>query len=143
MITKTRELLRAPAILARRWFLVQVYGMDIARTARISWGTKLDKTHPRGVHIGDESYCASGCLILTHDYVKGLHVDTFIGKRCFIGANAIIMPGVTIGDCTVVGAGAVVTKSVPPACIVVGNPAKVIRSGIQTIRFGQIVHNTH
>ncbi|MGH7245867.1 MAG: acyltransferase [Candidatus Levyibacteriota bacterium] len=50
-----------------------------------------------------------------------------IGKYVWIGTHAIILPGVTIGDNAVIGAGTVVTKSVPANCIVVGNPAKIIR----------------
>ena len=48
-----------------------------------------------------------------------------IGKDCWIGARAVILPGVTIGDCSVVAAGSVVTKDVPPYTMVAGNPAKV------------------
>lgn len=50
-----------------------------------------------------------------------------IGEDCWIGGGAIITPGVTIGDRTIVGAGSVVTKDLPPDCVAVGNPAKVIR----------------
>ncbi len=50
-----------------------------------------------------------------------------IGNDVWIGANSVIMPGVTIGDGAVVGAGAVVTKDVPPYAIVVGVPAKVVK----------------
>ena len=49
-------------------------------------------------------------------------------RGCWIGANAILLPGVTIGENSVIGAGSVVTKSVPPFSIAVGNPARVIRS---------------
>ena len=123
----------------RYWFLVRVYGMDIASSARISWGMRLDRTYPKGIHIGEESYCASGCLILTHDYSRGMRKDTYVGKRCFLGANSIVLPGVHIGDSVIVGAGAVVTKDVPDNCIVAGNPGRVIRHGITTSRFGQLV----
>lgn len=51
----------------------------------------------------------------------------FIGNDVWIGANSVIMPGVTIGDGAVIGAGAVVTKDVPPYAIVVGVPAKVVK----------------
>lgn len=47
-------------------------------------------------------------------------------KGCWIGANSIILPGVTIGRNSVIGAGSVVTKSIPDYCVAVGNPAKVI-----------------
>lgn len=50
-----------------------------------------------------------------------------IGNHCFIGANSIIMPGVTLADYTVVGAGSVVTHSTKtPGCVIAGNPARLI-----------------
>lgn len=113
--------------------------MDIASTASISFQAKLDKTNPRGIHIGHETYVAAGAMVLTHDYVNAKHGDTYIGERCFIGANAIIMSDISIGDELIVGAGAVVTKDVPSNCIVAGNPARIIRTGIKTKRFGQII----
>ena len=51
-----------------------------------------------------------------------------VGRECWIGAGAIIMPGVTIGDQTVIGAGSVVTKNMPNRVVAVGNPARVMRS---------------
>jgi acetyltransferase-like isoleucine patch superfamily enzyme len=51
-----------------------------------------------------------------------------IGKRVWIGENACILPGVSIGDGAVIGAGSVVTKDIPPNSIAAGNPAKVIRT---------------
>lgn len=50
-----------------------------------------------------------------------------IGNNVWLGGGAIVLPGVTIGDDSVVGAGAVVTKDVPPRSVVVGNPARIIR----------------
>jgi acetyltransferase-like isoleucine patch superfamily enzyme len=72
---------------------------------------------------------------MSHDHVKRvegmpLMVDTVIGENCLIGIGAFIMPGVKVGDQVIVGAGSVVTKDVPPNCIVAGNPAKIIKTGI-------------
>ncbi len=88
--------------------------------------------------LGGESYIASGAIIFTHDFSRSIHKDTHIGKRCFIGANAIIMCGVTIGDEVIVGSGAIVTKDVPSNCIVAGNPARIIKEGIKTGTFGKL-----
>lgn len=126
---KLRESIRLIAIRLRHAYFTGLLGMDIATSARISFGTRLDKTNPKGIHIGEESYTASGAIIFTHDFCRGIHRDTRIGKRCFIGANAIIMCGVRIGDNVVVGSGAIVTKDVPSGCIVAGNPAKIIKEG--------------
>ena len=50
-----------------------------------------------------------------------------LGKRVWIGSGAIVLPGVTIGDNSVIGAGSVVTKDVPENCVYGGNPAKLIK----------------
>ena len=136
-----RDFVRLLAIWARHLFLCKVYGMDIAASARVSWGAKLDKTNPRGVHIGEESYITSGALVLSHDFSRTLNADTRIGKRCFVGANAVIMAGIEIGDEVVVGAGSIVTKSIPSGSIVAGNPARILKTGVRTGRFGKIVDN--
>lgn len=139
MIKKIREFIRLIVISIRYFYLTKVRKMDIAQSARISVGTHLDKVNPRGIHIGEESYTTSGAIIFTHDYCRGIHCDTYIGKQCFIGANAIIMCGVRIGDNVVVGSGAIVTKDVPSNCIVAGNPARIIKEGIKTRKFGQLI----
>ncbi len=136
-----RGKIREGVIRVKQYIYIYIYGMDISRTARISVGATLDKTYPKGIHIGDETYIASGAIVFTHDFSRGLHVDTIIGKRCFIGANAIIMCGVKIGDSVIVGAGAIVTKEVPSYCIVAGNPAKVIKENIQTGKYGKMRKN--
>lgn len=133
-----RERIRLVVITCRMKYL-RIYGMTIDSTARISWGTKLDKTNGGGIFIGEESYIASGAIVFAHDFSRGIHAKTIIGKQCFIGANAIIMPGITIGDNSIVGAGAVVTKDVPNNSIVAGNPAKVIREGIKTGMYGKLI----
>lgn len=50
-----------------------------------------------------------------------------IGKNCWIGANAVILPGITICDNVVVGAGSVVTKDLPDNVVAVGNPCRILR----------------
>lgn len=139
LIVRLRNAIRFIMLWCRHKYLICVYHMDIASTARISWGVALDRTYPCGIHIGCDSYVASGTVILAHDFCRGLHLDTRIGKRCFIGCCAVILPGVNIGDSVVVGAGSVVTRDVPSGCIVAGNPARVIREGIQTGEYGRIV----
>lgn len=137
MIALLRNFIRV-MVLNLQHAIYILYGMNIHKSARISYGAKLDKTNPKGIHIGEESYVASGAIVFTHDFCRAIHKDTHIGKRCFIGANAIIMCGVTIGDEVIVGSNAIVTKDVPDNCIVAGNPAKIIKDGIHTKRFGQI-----
>lgn len=138
-MTRLRNFIRLIVIFIRHWILNVLYGMHIHKTARISYGAKLDKTNPKGIHIDEESYVASGAIVFAHDFSRGVHKDTFIGKRCFLGANSIVMCGITIGDEVIVGAGSVVTKDVPSGCIVAGNPARIIREGIHTSKYGKMI----
>ena len=84
--------------------------------------------------IGRNCYVAPnvGLITTNHDvYDVTKHVagkDIVLGEKCWIGMNSMILPGVTLGPHTVVGAGSVVTHSFPQGnCVVAGNPAKVIR----------------
>ncbi len=90
------------------------------------------------VTIGSHVNLAQGITVtaLNHNFAeKGLRIDeqgvstnpVTIGNDIWIGANAVILPGVTIGDHSVVAAGAVVTKDVPPHTLVAGVPAKIIK----------------
>ncbi len=127
-------------IVKLKWlYYTKFWGMNIDPTASFSLSIKLDKTNPKGVHIAAETYIAFDAAILSHDLTRGLYLDTRIGRRCFIGARSIILPGIEIGDESIVGSGSVVTKSVPPRSIVAGNPARIIRSDIEIIsRYGRV-----
>ncbi|HEX9169180.1 MAG TPA: DapH/DapD/GlmU-related protein [Roseiarcus sp.] len=96
----------------------------------------LDKTNPRGVHIGAGTYVSSGVDILAHDSAHLQHVDTWVGERCHVGAEAVICPGVKVGDGCIVAPGAVVMRDVAADCVVVGNPARVVEKGIRTGKYG-------
>ncbi|WP_034999048.1 acyltransferase [Beijerinckia mobilis] len=132
--------LRTCLVGIKKLYYVHVWKMDLHPTCTFSLKTHLDITNPKGIHIGPYSYLAFGATILAHDRTRGLRKHTRIGRNCFIGARSIILPGVTVHDGSIVGAGAVVTRDVPPACIVAGNPAKVIKSGIETELYGRIIN---
>jgi acetyltransferase-like isoleucine patch superfamily enzyme len=131
--------LRRLLVETKRLYFCKIWGMDIDPTCDFSLSARFDKTNPKGVHVGADTYVAFDAAILSHDLTRGKSVDTWIGKRCFIGARSIILPGITIGDECIVGSGSVVTKDVPPRCIVGGNPAKVIRTDIVVGRFGRLL----
>lgn len=87
-----------------------------------------------GIEIGDHTNLGPGVGLISanHDPVaneRWLKAPPIrLGRHCWLGMNAIILPGVTLGDYTIVGAGSVVTKSHPDGhCILAGNPAKVVR----------------
>ncbi|OEK14862.1 capsular biosynthesis protein [Staphylococcus saprophyticus] len=86
------------------------------------------------IYIGKGSYIAPNVGIITanHDinnlstHIEGM--DVRIGKNCWIGMNSVVLPGVILGDNTIVGAGSIVTKSFSKGNIVIaGNPAKIVK----------------
>ena len=87
------------------------------------------------IRIGKGTWIAPnvGLITANHD-IRNLEnhapgKDIIIGEKCWIGMNAVILPGVTLGPSTIVGAGAIVTHSFPEGnCVIAGNPAKVIRT---------------
>ena len=122
---------------AYRWYYTRVWGMDIHPSAQFSLSARFDKTFPKGVHVGRNSYVAFESRILCHDRTRGLYLHTRVGENCFVGGRSLILPGVEIGDNCVIGAGSVVTKSVPPRCVVAGNPARILREGIEVGPYGR------
>lgn len=128
------------ALVKIKWFyFTKIWGMDIHPTASFSLSAKLDRTNPKGIHIGEETYVAFDAAILSHDLTRGLYKDTRIGRRCFIGARSIVLPGIEIGDECVIGSGSVVTKNVPARSLVAGNPARILRCDIEIIaRYGRM-----
>lgn len=95
--------------------------------------TLVDDTH---IYIGSNTMLAPNVVVATagHPIIPCLRVygiqynmPVHIGKNCWIGAGAIILPGITIGDNSVIGAGSVVSKDIPPNCVAVGNPCRVLR----------------
>ena len=101
----------------------------------IGKNVSLDLASP--LTLGDEVILAAGCVILTHQDCGDRRMAAFfprragpveIGEGSWIGANAVILAGVRIGECAVVGAGAVVTRDVPPFTVVGGVPAEILRT---------------
>ncbi|PTR14274.1 acyltransferase (plasmid) [Cereibacter azotoformans] len=131
--------LRNGLVALRRAFLTRVWKMDLHPTMQMSLSARFDRTFPIGVHVGAHSYVAFEARILTHDRTRGLYLHTRIGENCFIGGRSMILPGIEIGDNSIVAAGAIVTKSVPPRSIVAGNPAVIVRSGIEVGPYGRFL----
>jgi len=131
--------LRNKLLYARTWYFRTVYGMNIAKDARISLKARIDKTNPKGLTIGKKTMVTFDAIILSHDYASRRHAaKTVIGSHCFIGCGAIILPNIIVGNHCIVAAGSVVTHDVPDNCIVAGNPAKVIKTGVDTVAYGML-----
>ncbi|MBQ4119142.1 MAG: sugar O-acetyltransferase [Clostridia bacterium] len=95
--------------------------------------TMVDDTH---IYVGDYTMFGPNVTVATagHPILPELREKAYqynapvrIGKNCWIGAGAIIVPGITIGENTVIGAGSVVTKDIPSNVVAVGNPCRVLR----------------
>lgn len=103
----------------------RIWGMDIHRHSFIEPSARIDRTYPRGIHIGEGSYIGEAAVVLTHDMTRGIYHDTRIGRNCYIGPRAILLPGVNVGDNCVVMPGALVREDVPAGSLAIGNPATI------------------
>lgn len=96
----------------------------------------IDSIYPEAITIEEDAYLTRGVKVLSHfnptDSLKkiigkdSIVKKTHIEKGAFIGVNSIINAGIRVGMCSIVAAGSVVVKDVPPFAIVGGNPAKII-----------------
>ena len=93
------------------------------------------------IFIGDYTNIGPKVSIISanHDFIDNerhiLATPIIIGTCCWIGSNAVILPGVILGDYTIVGAGSIVTKSFESGyCVIAGNPAKIIRRLEKTLK---------
>jgi len=87
-----------------------------------------------GIEIGDRTNLGPGVGLISANHDPSDNTGWLpsppirLGKDCWLGMHAVILPGVHLGDSTIVGAGSVVTKSFPDGCCVIaGNPARVLR----------------
>ena len=103
-----------------------VWGMDIDPSAWIAPTAYIDRTWPRGIHIGAGCVIEDEASVLTHDMTRGVYFDTYIGDGSNIGQRAIVLPGITVGENCTVDPGAVVIRDLPAGSHVRGNPAKPV-----------------
>jgi len=105
-----------------------LFGVKIGKGGRISLGAHID-TRRGGIVIGDYVEIAHGSYILSH---TGFRSDketknTILGDNVRVFVNSVVFPGVTIGKNSIISAGSVVMKDIPPDVIVMGNPARIIQ----------------
>jgi len=133
---------------------VNLYGCEIGDNSKIGTFVEIQKnafigqnckisSHTficEGVHIEDNVFISHNVTFINDIYPRATTSEgkmqteedwevtpTFVKKGASIGSSATILAGITIGENAIVGAGAVVTKDVPPSSIIAGNPAKVLR----------------
>ncbi|WP_435254328.1 acyltransferase [Tenacibaculum sp. A30] len=123
-----------------RPFLWRITGCKIGKNVSIGYDVYYDVGNANLITVEDNVWITSRTLLLAHrrdmkdyylgdDYNKLPYVkeNIILQKGCSIGMGSIILPGVTVGEGAIVGAGSVVVKDVPDWTIVVGNPAKVVK----------------
>ena len=123
----------------RPWALRKI-GCHVGKDVFIGSQVWIDSGHADLIYIGDHTHITARTVLLCHkkdlsdyhindDYAKLPYIkgEIRIGKGCSTGTGTIIMPGVTIGDGAIVGAGSLVTKDIPAWTIAIGRPAKVIK----------------
>lgn len=117
-------------------------GVRVGKDCDILTDIKNFGTEPWLIEIGSRVTLTQGVILITHDGSNRLFRETLsgssiwgnrfgtirIGDNCFIGVNTIILPDVEIGHDSIVGAGSVVNKNVPPGSVVAGVPAREICS---------------
>lgn len=115
-------------------------GAKVGKDCFIGYEVWVDMTNTELIEMEDHVHIANRCLLLCHqrdlsdyhigdDYAKlGYHKRKIVLKKgCLIGMNSMVMPGVTIGEGAIVGAGSLVTKDIPAWTIATGRPAKVVK----------------
>jgi acetyltransferase-like isoleucine patch superfamily enzyme len=123
----------------KRWRFYKWGGVKFTSSHPRVWiyeKVDMDSVHPEFIEIGNNVRITSGCKIITH-YLdptqKGVMFrcgKVIIEDNVFFGMNTIICNNVTIGEGSIVGAGSVVTKNIPPYQVWAGNPAKYIKERV-------------
>ena len=116
---------------------VRMCGVKIGRGVFIGSLVMFDSEYPELIVVEDESSIAFGAIIVAHSAASPFQSRTnlfraeprkvTLKKGSWIGAGAIILPGVTVGEASIVAAGSVVSHDVPPYTVVAGNPARAVR----------------
>jgi maltose O-acetyltransferase len=109
-------------------------GLQVGENTSILDGVFLDPSHCFLISIGKNCTLAPGVRVLAHDASTNRSLgitkigSVIIKDNSFLGDSTLVLPGVTIGPHAIVGAGAVVTKDIPPNSVAAGNPARVLCS---------------
>ncbi len=110
-----------------RMLLYRLSGLKVGKNSFIGMHGILEDLQPENVVIEDSVSISFGVTIVAHGPGTPGDKPTVFRTHAYVGAGAVILPGVEIGTYALVGAGAVVTKDVPPGAVVVGSPARIIR----------------
>ncbi len=99
--------------------------LTLGENTQIGSFTVIDAHH--GVEIGDDVKIGFNCVIISHSSIDNKSGKVILKKGCSIGSGAMVMPGVTVGENSIIGANSFVNKNVPDNEIWVGTPAKFLK----------------
>ncbi|MBN2406064.1 MAG: acyltransferase [Elusimicrobia bacterium] len=112
---------------ALRVIFYRCTGVTVGKNVYIGGDCSIDDNFPEVVSIEDDVIISHRVTVVAHDRSRLMVAPILIQKGAFIGTGSIVLPGVTVGHNSVVGAGSVVTKDVNPYTVVAGSPAKIIK----------------
>lgn len=120
-----------PFLGMKNWLYRTFLRMKVGEKTSFGLMVMLDIMFPEKISVGSNTIIGYNTTILAHEYlIKEYRLgEVKIGDEVMIGANSIILPGVTIGDRAVISAGTLVNKDVPAGAFVGGNPMRVIKPG--------------
>ena len=118
--------------------LYRAMGIRIGRHVFVGLDTWLDDQFPELITVEDDVTISFRVTVVVHDDAKrmdrtaagagdGTVAPVTLRRGCYLGAGCLVLPGVTVGERAVVGAGAVLTRDVPPGTLVAGVPARVVK----------------
>ncbi|WP_414044434.1 acyltransferase [Macrococcus sp. EM39E] len=113
-----------PSVKLKRYLYRSLLGMTIGENTSMAYKVMPDLMFPERIYIGRNSVIGYNATLLTHEYLIDEYRigDIEIGSNVLIGANTLVLPGVSIGDNAVVGAMTLVSKDVPANAFAYGNP---------------------
>lgn len=118
-----------------RVFFHRLRGVKIGKKVEIGYFCIIGNVHPHLILIEDGAVVTAGSVILEHDnayyYARGGEVKygpVRIGKNAFLGIHSVVMPNVSIGDRSIIGANSLVLEDVPADTVVGGVPARILKS---------------
>lgn len=123
-----------------RPILIRKMGCHVGKNTFFGDYVRMDTSYADMIYIGDYTHITSGCRLLCHqrdltNYCVGDNAaelgyktgEIHIGKGVMVGMETMIMPGVTIGDGAIIGAGSIVTRDIPAWTVATGRPARVVK----------------
>jgi len=117
----------SPSLRLKNW-LLRALGADVGEGVSLGLTATLDVFWPNLVTIGDHAIVGYDATILCHEYLQDeVRIgEVVIGERAMVGAGAIVLPGVHVGEGAQVAANSLVDRDVPPGATVAGVPAEVV-----------------